>query len=460
MNLQKINHVYFIGIGGIGISAIAAMMLELGKIVYGSDTDNSPIIENLIKKGAIIRIGAQKAINIPKKIDLVIYTNALNQSNPELLKAKQLKITILKYSEFLAKLMHNYISIVVSGTHGKSTVTAMLAKIFTLAGLDPTVVVGTKVQEFNSNFRLGLGRYFIVEGDEYKDAFLQYQPIGLIINNIEADHLDYFKNINNIINSFKKIVKKIPLGGFLIVNGEDENIKKVIEVANCRIINFGLNHGNYYATHVIRHGELTRFAVKGLEQFDLAIRLPGLHNIQNALAASVMSLSFGINIEIIKKALLEYRGAWRRFEIKGEFNGITVIDDYAHHPTEIKATLKAARQFFINRRIWCIFQPHSSHRTESLFSDFVKSFDNCDNLILTDIYKVAGREKGKKFSIEKLQNAILNNKNNSILIKMMNKIPIYLKKNVIKGDVIIIMGAGDINNITNAVISNLKNLSL
>lgn len=455
MNWHVYKKIHFIGIGGIGVSAVARIMLEFGKQVSGSDVVDSEIIKNLQQLGARINTGKHKVSNLSDDTDLVVFTNASEDTNPEFVKAKRLKIPTLSYPNFLGKLISNYIPIVVTGTHGKSSTTAMLSKIFIEAGLDPTVVIGANIQELKGNARVGLGRYFILEGDEYQEAFLNYQPAGLIINNIEADHLDYYKNMENIIKSFKVLTKRIPRGGFIVANVMDDNVIKAITGSKCRIIKFGLEYGDYYATHIVRHGELTRFAVKGLESFDLAIRVPGDYNVQNALAAAVMSLAFGIPHDVIQKALLNYQGAWRRFEIKGKKKGITVVDDYAHHPTEIKAVLKSAREYFPNKRLWCVFQPHSKDRTKKLFKDFVNSFSDCDKLVLTEIYKVEGREKKLKISSRDLEKAIKKVKSDVILVKSLNKVSTYLKRKVKTGDVVITMGAGDITKISDELITKI-----
>jgi UDP-N-acetylmuramate--alanine ligase len=450
MNINKHKKIHFIGIGGIGVSGLARILLELGKEISGSDLVGSAITDELKKLGATIIIGKHQTRNVPVDCDTVIYTNAAKKSNPEYKKAIKLKKYLASYPEYVGHVLKNYIPIVVVGTHGKSTTTSMLAKIFLEAQLDPTILVGTKISECDgSNARLGLGRHFIVEGDEYKAAFLNYTPVGLIINNIEADHLDFYKNLTGVIKAFTKLITSVPKGGFVIANADDQNIEKILSKAKCRVITFGLEKGDYRALHVVQHGEITRFAVQGLERFDLAIRVPGLHNVRNALAACIMALSFGIKHETIQKALLNYTGAWRRFEVKGEKDGLVVVDDYAHHPTEIKATLAAARKFFPNKKIWCIFQPHSGDRTKQLFNDFVTSFRDCDCLIMTEIYRVAGRERDTKISSKKLSEVIKKTHANTQFIANYKKVPALIKDKLGHADVVITMGAGTITEISN-----------
>jgi len=491
MNLDKIKKIHFIGIGGIGVSAMAKLMLELNKKVTGSDLIDSEIIQQLKARGAKCFIGKHQAENVKKDFDLVIYSNAIPKNNLEIKQIVKLEIPCLSYPEFLGEFMKNKFPIIVSGTHGKSTTTAMLATILIEAGLDPTVIVGTKlnlsstfqqgfkpyqknlfktppfsqqaeessgmVQDlFKGNERLGKSKYIVVEGDEYKEAFLNYTPKGLIINNIEADHLDYYKNLKNIISAFRKLIKKVPTHGVLVARADCENVKNVIKSAKCKVITFGIRKGDFLATHIIKHGELTRFAIKGPEAFDLALRVPGVHNALNALASTIMALALGIRQETIQKALLKYRGIWRRFEIKGEQKGITVIDDYAHHPTEIKATLITARQYFLDKKIWCVFQPHNRNRTIKLFKDFVHAFSDCDKLVLTEIYDVAGREHGEKISSLDLVKAIKKLKKDVTFIKDLKDITPYLIKKAKTGDVIITMGAGDITKVSDELIQKLK----
>lgn len=455
MNLNQLKKIHFIGIGGIGVSAMAKLMLELKKKVTGSDLTDSEIIQQLKVMNAKCYIGQHKSENVKSDVDLVIYSNAVPKNNPEIKHAVKLKIPCSSYPQFLGEFMKDKFPIVISGTHGKSTTTAMLATILIEAGFDPTVIVGTKLDLFKGNERLGKSKYMVVEGDEYKEAFLNYQPKGLIINNIEPDHLDYYKTLKNIVIAFRKLVKKVPVHGVLVARAEDENVKNILKSVKCKVITFGLKKGNFLATHIIRHGELTRFAIKGPESFDLALRVPGVHNTLNALASTIMALALGIRQETIQKALLKYHGVWRRFEIKGEQRGIIIIDDYAHHPTEIKVTLRTAKQYFPDKKIWCVFQPHNRNRTIKLFKEFVHAFSDCDKLVLTEIYDVAGREHGEKISAADLAKAIKKLKKDVTFIKNLKDITPYLVKNAKPGDVIITMGAGDITKVSDELIKKL-----
>lgn len=445
--------IHFIGIGGIGVSALAKYYLEKGYQVSGSDLVPSEITKALRKKGAKLLIGKHKAKNLPKNVDLVIYSPAVPKDNPELKEAKKLKIKCLSYPEVLGELTKKYFTIAVSGTHGKSTTTAMAGLLLKKAGFDPTVIVGTKLKEFrNSNCRVGKSKYLVIEADEWQASFLNYWPKIIVLTNIEKEHLDYYKNLNNILKTYKEYIRHLPKDGVLIVgNEDDENTRRIIFNSQFPISNqFSII--NYQASKS-----------KDAQKLRKILKVPGEYNVSNALAALAVARVLKIPDKISFKALSEYRGSWRRFEEKnlkfgkegarrkreGGGSGVVklkIISDYAHHPTEIKVTLEAAREKFTRKKIWCVFQPHQYQRTFYLFKDFVKAFSKApiDKLIITDIYDVAGREKGKikeKISSEKLIEAI--NKPWAIYLPK-EEIVRYLKKNLKGREVVIIMGAGDI----------------
>ena len=434
--------VHFIGIGGIGVSALAQYYLEKGHQVSGSDLNSSEITEFLRVKGARIYIGPQLARTVLANIDLVIYSPAVQKNNPELMAAKKLGIKCQSYPEALGELTKKYFTIAVSGTHGKSTTTAMIALILIRAGLDPTVIVGTKLKEFkNSNCRVGKSNYLVIEADEHFASFLNYRPKIIVLTNIEADHLDYYKNLQNLLKTFKEYISHLPKDGVLIFNKNDKNILEITK--------------NYI-------GDTYGFSGKQKETKKLKkiLKIPGEHNVYNALAALTLARVLKIPDKVTYKTLSEYKGAWRRFEIKNvklyenTSCSITVVSDYGHHPTQIRATLKAAREKWPKRKIWLVFQPHQHQRTFYLFKDFVMVFKKAllkhwvNKCIITDIYGVAGREKKeirKKVNSEKLVKAI--NKKDAIYLPK-QKILNYLKKNLGGGEVVIIMGAGDIYKLT------------
>ena len=407
----------------------------------------------LQKKGAEIFIG-QTERHISYDIDLVVYSPAVKQDNPELKRAKKLGIECQTYPEALGHLTKRHFTIAIAGTHGKSTTTAMIALILTKAGLDPNVIIGTKLKEFgNSNFRAGKSQYLVIEACEYEESFLNYSPDIIVLTNIEAEHLDYFKNLRNILKAFKTFINYLPERGVLVANKDDRNILKILD-SKFQASNFR------QVANVKFQTIFYSIKQKEADQLKNILKVPGQHNVYNALAALATARALKIPDEVCFKALSEYKGSWRRFEIKDLKIGnckLKIISDYAHHPTEIKATLKAGREKFPSKKIWCVFQPHQYQRTYYLFSDFVRTFsqalkeDWIDYLIITDIYDVAGREEKKikkEVSSENLINRIkgqkIGVKTRAIYIPSPEKSVDYLKRNLKGGEVVIVMGAGDI----------------
>lgn len=461
-------HIHFIGIGGIGVSALAKFYFFKGHKVSGSDLVESEIVNDLRKMGVKIYIGHQKE-NLSKDVDSVIYSNAIPKTNPELLAAKRSGIKTQTYAENLGKLTKEYFTIAVSGTHGKSTTTAMVALILEKAGLDPTVIIGTKVREWgNSNFRPGKSRYLVIEGDEYKAAFLNYWPKIIVLTNIEEEHLDYYRDIKHIISTFQKYVSHLSKDGILVVNKDDFVLEKYF------LKSFGLLSKSaelrkfaYLRAKIRREGKRGEpgtfkkyfsdhykpysFAQPETQKLKQILKAPGEHNISNALAALAAARALKIPDKISFRALSRFRGVWRRFEYRKKYKGALIFDDYGHHPTEIKATLRAAREFMksknINGNLWCVFQPHQLQRTNLLFKDFVKSFDEADRIIILDVFGVAGREKFQsveKNIAEKLAKQIEKRKKWVEHIPTISMTAEYLRKNLGKGDLAILMGAGDI----------------
>lgn len=424
---------HFIGIGGIGISALAKYFLEKGHYVSGSDLVLSEPAEDLEKSGAIIYKGKHKTSNIKLPLDKVIFSPAITAENPELIKAKSLGIKTQSYPQALGELTKEHFTIAISGTHGKSTTTAMIGLILEKAKLDPTVVVGTRLKEFgNSNCRVGKSRYLVIEADEHFASFLNYRPQVIVLTNIDLDHLDFYKNINNILKTYTRYIMLLPKNGFLVVNKGDKNSIKIVKNIKPRIFK-------------VKEYDLLQPEAKKIKEI---LKIPGEHNVLNALAALSVARIINIPDNIVFKTLSEYKGAWRRFEIcKTLHHGnVIVVSDYAHHPAEISATLKAAKEKYPNKKIWCVFQPHQYQRTYYLFGGFVDTFRKfpIDKLIITDIYDVAGREEKtirSKVSAELLVKAI----DREFALYLPNdKIIRYVKKNISPKSVLIIMGAGDI----------------
>ena len=406
--------IHFIGIGGIGVSALAQYYLAKGYKITGSDLVFSEVVEKLEEKGIKVSLGPHRAENIPKDVDLVVYSPAVQNDNPEYKQAKDQRTRLLSYPEALGEVVKEYFTIAISGTHGKSTTCSMLSLVLIKAGLDPTVIIGTKLKEFgDTNFREGKSKYLIIEADEWKASLLNYYPQIIGLTNIEKEHLDYYRDLEHILKTFKEFFSHLPKNGHLIdarkFNLKNEEAKKLKKI----------------------------------------LKVPGDHNVSNALLVLNIARVLKISDEIIFKALSEYKGSWRRFDQRKLEIGnwkLEIIHDYAHHPTEIKATLTAAREKFPDKKIWCIFQPHQYQRTYFLFNDFVRVFSSApvDKLIIVDIYDVAGREKGDikgKVSSKKLIEKI-DRPWAEYLHR--DKVKKYLEDTLKGEEVVIIMGAGDV----------------
>lgn len=441
---DKHKKIHFIGIGGISMSGLAEILLENGFKVSGSDMKASTIIEKLIKQGAEVFIGHDE--NNIKDVDLVVYTAAVSEDNPELLKAKELNIPTMDRAEFLGQIMkgHKY-NVAISGTHGKTTTTSMVSHIFLDADLDPTILVGGELDAINGNVKTGKSEYFITEACEYKASFLKFFPYIGVILNIEADHLDFYRNIDHIQETFTEFVNLIPQDGYLVAYAEDDRIKAVIEHADCNVLTYGINSGEITAKNISYNDKAcASFDVyRNTEKlFTANLNVPGKHNVLNSLASICVALSLNVDYNYIVDGLSSFFGTHRRFELKGVKNEVTVIDDYAHHPTEIKAFLEAAKNY-PHKRIFCIFQPHTYTRTLTLFDDFTHSFFNADEIILADIY--AAREKFTKVVSsdmlgDKIREQGLSCKNFHSFEEIVN----YLKDTLNEGDLLLTVGAGDV----------------
>lgn len=444
LDFLKNKRVHFIGIGGISMSALAEILLKNGYSVSGSDERMSPLIEKLSKSGAEVFIGHDEK-NI-SGADLIVYTAAISSDNPELVKGKELNISLMDRAEFLGLLMkgHKY-NVAVAGTHGKTTTTSMVSHITLEAELDPTILVGGELDIINGNVRAASSEYFITEACEYKASFLKFFPYIGIILNIDADHLDFYKDIDDIENTFNKFAALIPSDGFLIANADDERVRNVTQKASCNIVTYGINSGDLRASDIVFEANgcaSFNVSLKGIRLGNIILNVPGIHNVLNSLAGIGTALSLGISFEDAKEGLFNFHGTHRRFELKGVKNGITVIDDYAHHPTEIKATLAAAKNY-PQKRIVCVFQPHTYSRTKSLLDEFSQSFDELDELILADIY--AAREKNDP----SISSDILGDKIREKGIKCTNlhsfdEIVAHLHTELKEGDLLLTVGAGDV----------------
>ena len=453
--LDKNKNIYMIGIGGISMSGIADILKSWGYKVSGSDRQESDVVEKLRENGIKVYV-PQARTNINDKIDFVIYTAAIKDDNPELSEAKKRNIPMMERGEFLGeitKLFSNTIG--VAGTHGKTSTTSMLSCIFLEADMDPTIQVGSILNNIGGNYRIGKSDTLIIEACEYSDSYLSFKQKSAIVLNIDNDHLDYFKNLDNIKKSFYEYVSHLPSDGYLIINNDDVNSSELDRHTKANVITYGIKNKAMFMADNIRFNE------DGCASFDvyfagdllgtIVLSVPGEHNVCNALAATSLSYMYGISFEDIKKGLKNYGGASRRMEYKGEFNGAHVYDDYGHHPTEIEATAKALLNKKHNES-WVIFEPHTYSRVYRHKKDFAKSLKEFDNIIVTDIY--AAREKNEYgVKEEDIINELKKCGKNAIHISDYDDIKDYLRVNVEDGDIILTLGAGNVTKIANLLVN-------
>ena len=450
-------HVYFIGIGGISMSGLAEILLSEGFSVSGSDWNRSPLTQMLEEQGAKVNYGKpQRAENITDDIDLVVYTAAVHKDNPEYAEAVRKNIPVLTRAQFLGQLMRNYKTpIAVSGTHGKTTTTSMISEILLQADADPTLSVGGILRSIHGNIRVGKSDLFVVEACEYTNSFLSFFPkIGIILN-IEEDHLDFFKDIEEIRDSFRRFARLIPDDGCLILNSGIDRWQEITEGLSCRIITFGLDESADYSPSDITYNEFADATFlahrKGAAPLPVTLGVPGEHNILNALAALALSDLLCLSPADAQEALRSFHGTDRRFEYKGTVNGITIIDDYAHHPTEITATLKAAPNY-PHKTLWCVFQPHTYSRTKAFLDDFASALCLADRVILADIY--AARETDTLgISSADIRDRIVKAGKKCDYFHTFEEIEKFILANCINGDLLITMGAGDVVNIGETLLS-------
>jgi UDP-N-acetylmuramate--alanine ligase len=430
LDLKTIKNVHFIGIGGIGISAVARMMLHEGKIVTGQDMQGGEIVDELMKLGISIKIG-QSYENIPDDIDLIVYTIAIDTYDKELAsKIKiQTKIPVKSYPQMLDIISRDKYTIAVSGTHGKTTTTAMIAQILGDNGEDPSVIVGSLIKNLDdtrSNFIYGKSKYLVVEACEYRRSFLNINPKVLVITNIDEDHLDYYKDIEDIKNAFHTMAMKVPADGFVVCNSNDKNIADVLKGINAKVINWEEFYNN-----------------------ELKLKIPGIHNKKDAAAAVAAAATLGISKEVAEKYVMNFPGTWRRFEFKGKLpSGVLIYDDYAHHPVEITSTLEGFRELYPKADGWkltIVFQPHLFSRTKLLLDDFAKSFTDADLVLILPIYYAREVDDGT-ISSEILAGEINKNTNNAKSYSSFEELEEDMEvrlPHMGEKDIIVTMGAGE-----------------
>ncbi len=449
-NLKKYKKIHMLGIGGVSMSGIAAILHNWGFHITGSDMNTSDSIPRLQNKGIKVTIGHN--LEDVSNADIVIYTAAVKEDDPEILEAKKLNIPIIERANFLGEITKCYENtICVSGTHGKTTTTSMVSLCF-LEGLkDPTIQVGAYLKNIDGNYLVGKSEHFIIEACEYVESFLKFKPKAEIILNIDNDHLDYFKTFDNIVLAFKKYIDLLPDDGLLVLNGDDKTCNELIPQAKSKVVTYGINNTDtdFFAKNI-------SFDDDGFASFDVyhnnslldtfKLSVPGKHNIYNALACISLSYMHDISISAIKSGLLKFTGAHRRFEFVGKLNdNISVYDDYAHHPTEIDATYNALSNKKYNES-WAIFQPHTYSRTANLLNEFATSLSKFDNIILLDIY--AAREQNTYgISSKDLFDKVLELNPNTKYIPDFDECVNFIQDNAKQNDIVITLGAGTVTNI-------------
>lgn len=455
IDFNQPEHLHFIGIGGISMSGLAEILLGAGFTVSGSDSKPSDLTAHLEKSGAKIFYG-QCAENISADYDCVVYTAAIHPDNPEFARCKELNLPMLTRAELLGQIMKNYqTAIAVSGTHGKTTTTSMFSSVLLAAQTDPTISVGGILEAIGGNIRVGKSDTFITEACEYTNSFLSFYPTLSIILNIEEDHMDFFQDLDDIMHSFRLFAERLPENGTLIINQEIKNYETITNGLSCRVITYGMDPScTCYAENV-------HFNEKGFGEFDaffdhtplghMVLSVPGEHNVSNALSVIAASKTLGISDEMIRAGLAGFTGTNRRFQYKGTLNGVTIIDDYAHHPTEIHATLEAAKNY-PHRELWCVFQPHTYTRTKAFFHEFAEALSKADHVVLADIY--AARETDTLgMSSQLLQEEICKFGTDCHYFPSFEEIQQFLKSHCVHGDLLITMGAGDVVNIGENLLS-------
>lgn len=446
---QKFNYIHFIGIGGISMSALAEIMIDEGVNVSGSDKNSSHITKKLESLGAKIYIGHESK-NITNNIDLVVYTSAISNDNPELLKAQELNLNIMGRAEFLGLIMKNYKNaICVSGTHGKTTTTGMLSSILIKTDIDPTIFLGGEMDSLGGNLLKGSYDLLLTEACEYKRNFLKFNPTMEIILNIEEDHLDYYKDLKDIECAFIEYAEKIPETGHLIVN---EKYKELFKHLNCNVITFGLcKEADYYPENITLFPMPSYTLMHlGKKITDINLKVMGEHNILNSLAAAAACLSLRIDSNTVKNGLYDFKGAHRRYEFRGKYNGAAVIDDYAHHPSEIKATLKTARSS-TKGKVIVVFQPHTYTRTKKLLNKFAEALTHSDETIILDIYPAREKDTGEVHSKDIIAKMKSFNKNGRYANSFQEAADI-VRSIACEGDTIITIGAGNVNEVAEMLI--------
>jgi len=451
----KIQHIHFVGIGGIGMSGIAEVLLNLGYHISGSDIKETEGTRRLQSLGCKISYGHRRE-NL-KEADVVVISSAIRQGNPEVEAAEERLIPVIPRAEMLAELMRMKIGVAIAGTHGKTTTTSLIATVLAAGGLDPTVVIGGRLNSIGSNARLGQGEFLVAEADESDGSFLKLMPTIAVVTNIDPEHLDYYKGIEEIREAFLNFLNKIPFFGLAVLCLDHPNIQSLLPRLKKRFTTYGLTtQADFQAKEIVFEGLSTSFEVihQRREMGRVSLRMPGLHNVYNALATLATAFELDIPFRVVQETLQDFSGIQRRFQIKGEKKGILIVDDYGHHPVEIAVTLKAARTGW-ERRIIAIFQPHRYTRTQALFKEFLTVFNDADVLILTDIYP-AGEDRIEGVEAKALFEGLRDYGHKDVLyLSDKKEIVEHLLRIITPGDLVITLGAGDIWQVSEELVNRL-----
>ena len=457
MNGPK-RRVHFVGIGGIGMSGIAEVLLTLGYSVSGSDVVESETTRRLERLGARLHLGIHDAEHVDESVDVLVISSAVTFSNPEVIRARDLKIPVIPRAEMLAELMRMKQGIAIAGTHGKTTTTSLVGTVLREAGRDPTVVVGGKLRALGSNARLGQGEYLVAEADESDGSFLMLSPIIAVVTNIDPEHLDHFGDMEKVRAAYLQFIHRVPFYGLAVLCIDNVNVRAMLPHVNKRFVTYGTSPDADWQARELRVEELeTVFEVwRGDERLGVVrLRMPGRHHALNALAAIAVADDLGIPWRLAAHALEEFGGIHRRFEVRGEERGILVVDDYGHHPEEIRATLRAAREGFA-RRLLVAFQPHRYSRTRDLFDDFLGAFDDADLLLLTEIYP-AGETPVAGVTGEALYQALKRRGHLDIRwVAGRERLAQTIVEVVRPGDLVLVLGAGDISRTADELLAMLR----
>ncbi len=454
---KKAKRVHIIGIGGIGTSGLAYLLLQEGKIVSGSDTNLTQITRTLEKKGIKV-FSPQREKNIKKDVNLVIYSQAILPDNPEYRKAQQLKIPLLSYPEGVGEIMRSKRGIAIAGTHGKTTTSALITYLLKKNKFSPSFLIGGQIIGLG-NSDAGKGNFLVVEACEYKKSFLNYFPEIAVITSIEKDHLDYYKNLKEIKKAFYEFAGNVKKDGFIVYCKDNKNVSDIVERVDREKISYGLKRGNFTGRNIVMKNEKTEFDCyfKNKKLSHIKMKIWGKHNVLNALACISVGKILGIGVEKIKEAIETFPGVRRRCEIVGKEKGILIIDDYGHHPTEIKATLSSLKSVFPKRRLIVVFQPHQYSRTRFLLKDFASSFTDADKVVVPDIYFVRDSLKEKKLvNAEILVDRIRKNGKEALYLPTFEEIVEYLMEILRKNDIILTLGAGPVDWVAKRLLERLR----